>query len=239
MFIRLSNPNDFDNAPEHAMGVHYGNDAGGLLYLVLGGQVAIRLGEYPSPWEGAPPLSEWLAKGVADCSRAFEDWLKHLRNEVELTPDPPANPIVIVGVSVGTLPQIPTPPSYPVGVYGHVPFPGTTQSGDVFCRYEPWPISRRIRTSSSPMSVVPNTFAGPISEARFIACGFGAVARLACPNILPACFKWEFEVAAGTALRCGAAIPLFGQAGGGVEVELLGSSSIPCLWAAQARIPPI
>lgn len=65
----------------------------------------------------------------------------------------------------------------------------------------------------------PGTFTAPASEAPFIASGFGAVGRFALPNLSPANWRWEIRPPSGTPFRCGASVPLYGQAGGGVEVE--------------------
>jgi hypothetical protein len=50
--------------------------------------------------------------------------------------------------------------------------------------------------------------------------GFAAVGRFALPLPLPACHVIHYELPAGTFLNIGTVAPLFGQAGGGVEVCL-------------------
>jgi hypothetical protein len=54
----------------------------------------------------------------------------------------------------------------------------------------------------------------------FFPTGFAAVGRYALPNLVPACCRWQFSPPAGTIVDCGASVPLYGQAGGGVEVRL-------------------
>ena len=66
--------------------------------------------------------------------------------------------------------------------------------------------------------VVPWTFASPSSEIPLVPTGFGAVGRFALPTFFPAVFRWEIQPDAGGSLLCGAVVPMWGQAGGGVEV---------------------
>lgn len=189
------------------------------------------------PWlTGA--LAQRPEPGPQGWAEVFQSWL----NGLPLAPDlAPVSFRAGAGIVVVPPPVLAPAPAYPVGVYGHVPFQGTTQANDRFCRFEAWPTSRRVNTPVG--QVAPGTFAGPWSEDQFIACGFGAVARFALPCLLPACFRWELEVGPGTPVKCGAAIPLFGQSGGGVEVELVGPPSkkkfIRCVSAVQTTIPAI
>jgi hypothetical protein len=243
MFLRIKDVAAFDEAPEDAMGVQCGKDSNGDPYLVLGGQVALRMSALDSAWDKTP-VPPWLSpESLTTPVGPIEGWIPSFTKWLaELDPSPVLKPVPlhsIIGLAVGSLPHVPQPPPYPPGVYGHVPFPGTTHAGDEFCRYEAWPTSRRIDAAHATVSL--NTFAAPISEAQFIACGFGAVARFACPTILPGCFKWTFRLGAGTSVNCGAVIPLFGQSGGGVEVEIVGPKPGPiaCSRIQQTRIPAI
>jgi hypothetical protein len=107
----------------------------------------------------------------------------------------------------------PAPPS--PAPYGHLPFTVNTGSQDVFYRWEPYPVSRRVRQASR--SVLPNTYAAPQSETPYVPTGFSAVARYALPSLFPACWRWEIQPKP-TTIRCGASVPMYGQSGGGVEV---------------------
>lgn len=59
--------------------------------------------------------------------------------------------------------------------------------------------------------------------------GFAAVGRFALPLPLPACHVFKYELPAGTTLLVGTVAPLFGQAGGGVEVLLQARQSATLL----------
>jgi hypothetical protein len=48
--------------------------------------------------------------------------------------------------------------------------------------------------------------------------GLAAVGRYALPDLPPACRHYELMPPTGYTLQCGACVPLYGQAGGGVEV---------------------
>lgn len=222
--------------------------SGRRLVPCSGGGVAVRWPLVQGPNDGlgdgnAPPwltgaLTRQPEPGFHGWANVFHNWLNGLPIAPDLTP---VSFRAVAGIVVVPPPVLAPAPAYPVGVYGHVPFQGTTQANDRFCRFEAWPTSRRVNTPVG--QVAPGTFAGPWSEDQFIACGFGAVARFALPSLLPACFRWEFEVGPGTPVKCGAAIPLYGQSGGGVEVELVGptpgSPFIDCVHAKQTTIPAI
>lgn len=110
----------------------------------------------------------------------------------------------------------PPRPARPASVYGHLPFNFKTRPDDVFYRYEAWPVSLRIHPQHKQINAM--TFACPASEKQFVQCGFAAVGRYALPDLFPACWRWELKPLVGTHLDIGACVPLYGQAGGGVEV---------------------
>lgn len=108
------------------------------------------------------------------------------------------------------------PPPAPGKIYGHLPYETKTGANDVFYRCEPWPISKRIHQASKTIDV--GTYAMPALELPFVPSGFSAVGRFALRNLAPACFRWELQPVVNSKIRCGASVPLYGQAGGGVEV---------------------
>lgn len=155
----------------------------------------------------------WLSGGEAE-SRAepFEAWVAQL---------PPFEGILrngrVVDRRFWIVPAgpFPPPPAPPTTVYGHLPFVGQCGRDEVYYRWEPFPTSRRIDPSTNAVS--PGTFTAPLSEVPFVASGFGAVGRYALPGLSPANWRWELRPPRGTRFRCGASVPLYGQAGGGVE----------------------
>ena len=157
------------------------------------------------------PTSMWHESDVVG---AFNNWWTEL----------PAAPPDIVPLeraelaAMGVMPGAPRSGMMPVPpriIYGHLPF-AVVHRSDVFYRYEPFPTSRRIDQVNRKVTL--GTFACPASEGPFVQSGFAAVGRFALPNLLPACFRWELQPISGTRMRCGASVPLYGQAGGGVEV---------------------
>jgi hypothetical protein len=113
----------------------------------------------------------------------------------------------------GYLPPAPWRPAY---VYGHLPFTGITQAGDIFYRCEHWAMSRRVRHATN--DILAGTYGFPASELPFVPTGFAAVGRYALPDLPPACRRYQISPPPGYTLQCGACVPLYGQAGGGVEV---------------------
>ncbi|MFK0207700.1 hypothetical protein [Agrobacterium sp. NPDC090283] len=212
--------------PETAMGIQIVRRMGAFpdnLFFILGGQVAFRFRDYlPDDGEGTPLNLDggpW-ARGdnpfdaPVNATQQFLAWIGELD---EL-------PQTITGFSVlprveftlfpiGPFPQPPQPNSW---TYGHLPFAGTTGTQEVYYRWEPWPVSRRIDQTGG--IIAPDTFTAPMSEVQFMPTGFSAVARLALPQLLPACYRWEIRPPTNTPMRCGASVPMFGQSGGGVEV---------------------
>lgn len=121
-----------------------------------------------------------------------------------IPPAPPTRP--------GLRPRTTTTPP---PAYGHLPFSVVTRHRETFYRYEPWPTSLKINRVSG--SYDKDTFANPSSELRMNPTGFAAVARNALPSLFPAVFVWKLEPDP-VRVACGAVVPMFGQAGGGVEV---------------------
>jgi hypothetical protein len=57
-------------------------------------------------------------------------------------------------------------------------------------------------------------------DANHATTGFAVVGRYALPNPLPAIHRFEIAIAAPLPCLAGTVSPAFGQAGGGVEIEL-------------------
>ncbi len=215
--------------PETAMGVQivgtHGSFADESLFI-LGGQVAFRFHDYfPAELEDAPldmNALPWAqdnnSEDETDSIQPFSAWLAELEVlSLDLT-----DLQVIPRVEFTLFPTGPftSPPQPGAWTYGHLPFAGTTGANEVYYRWEPWPISRRI--NQSKRTILSGTFTAPMSEVPFMPTGFSAVARLALPQLLPACYRWEVRPPANTPMRCGASVPMFGQSGGGVEVAFPG-----------------
>lgn len=190
--------------------------------IVLGGQVALFSSDLFLGAEVSEPLSyldePWLRRDErgldSDREALFREWLDMLEpveNSIEGRQIIPS--VQFRHFPIGPFPQPPQPNSW---TYGHLPFIGVTGTDDVFYRWEPWPTSRRIDQKTG--RVAAGTFTAPMSELQFMPTGFSAVARLALPGLLPACYRWELRPPSFTHTRCGACVPMFGQSGGGVEV---------------------
>jgi hypothetical protein len=217
------------NKPETSMGLHV---LAGERYdsydwiIILGGQVAIFARELlprHGKFEPIDYLEEpWLrqdSRGLeTDRSHLFEEWFRTLRMlDHSLENDRIISSMEFKLFPIGPFPNPPQPGQW---TYGHLPFIGLTGTSDVYYRWEPWPSSKRINQATG--MVAPGTFTAPLSEIPFMPTGFSAVARLALPGLLPACFRWELKPPPNTSTRCGASVPLYGQSGGGVEVAFQG-----------------
>lgn len=211
----------FAKEPELVMGVQLG-EVLGELQLILAAGIAIPLSIEDGPELLADAVSSLLSTqdAVESLPYRLEKWRQGLSavsaipvEEQSLASLEAHHIRSLVAFTMPKSPHVPVPHAAPAYVYGHLPFKGMTSTGDAFLRFEPWPTSRRVKGST----VTAGTYAGPISEQHLVPNGFAAVGRYALPNLLPACTVWKIEPRPGTDLAVGASVPLYGQAGGGVE----------------------
>jgi hypothetical protein len=210
----------FTEIPETAMGLHVTTSPIGRerLVFVLGGAVALVSNGAAFEEISALMQQPWLRASsdlhFGERLRAFEAWFEHLGPAPKLSDPPPRGSVL--GLIIVHPSTLSAPPPRPLSIYGHLPFSGVTEPNDMFYRCEPWPTSRRI--NQTKQEVASGTYACPESELPFFPTGFAAVGRYALPNLLPASFRWELQPTTRSAVHCGASVPLYGQAGGGVEV---------------------
>jgi hypothetical protein len=146
----------------------------------------------------------------------FNNWLKQL----PLLPIDTPKATILQGTAFEITPSPTATASTPSAtgpVFGHLPFTSLVPANAQFYRWEAWPASRRVNRQTNVIAA--ETFGAPSSEVPFVPSGFAAVGRFALPGLPPACFRWELTPPVGHPFNCGASVPLFGQAGGGVEVE--------------------
>jgi hypothetical protein len=223
VLLRLSESQSqiFDECPEAAMGFHFAQ-AGERLCLVLSGRVLMLLNTKDiegSKLERSNQVADklWFRP---DTRAISEDVESKLLSILDPAPDivkhlSLSHPLVM-GFILNPLGYLPPTPPRPAYIYGHLPFDGITQVNDVFYRCEHWLTSRRVLLATG--DVLRGTYGFPESELPFVPTGFAAVGRYALPNLPPACRRYEIRPPSSYKLKCGAAVPLYGQAGGGVEV---------------------
>lgn len=151
---------------------------GDLVLMTLDGNTEEQLANLlTQPWMQSAPRVD--RKGQLK-EGGFEQWLQSLP-EAEPLPDPmPRSELAAFGLSVP--PYLPPAPARPSGVYGHLPFGWHCGPNDVFYRYEPWPMSRRI--DPFRQTIRQGKYASPASALSFNRTGFAAVARYALPGLL-------------------------------------------------------
>jgi hypothetical protein len=231
--------NDFARLPELMMGVQIALDSredgqsARRIYVLLNGQVLLLPDEGLAGAIRSMSSAEWMRSDMTweNAAGSFERWYDDLplfeearppNNREEADYHHPAILGIIFHGPVGPLPQ---PPARPAYVYGHLQFHATASANDIFYRYEQFPKSFRI-LSDNPLdpndtrllNVRAGTYAAPFSEAPFVPTGFAAVGRFALPLMTPARWRYELRPEPGASFKCGACVPLYGQAGGGVEV---------------------
>ena len=89
-------------------------------------------------------------------------------------------------------------------------------------------LTRFFRYTSSPADgrfsagqLNSDTYLTTFNDQQFVNSGFGAVGRYALPLPMPASYKHEYTLPAGTRLLVGTVAPQFGQSGGGVEAKTI------------------
>lgn len=226
--------------PETAMGVQIVAGEGSSLdeaFIVFSGQFMLHARDTFLVNGKAEPIDfqkdlwdDPEKRGEATHLKLFEEWLKPLPLWEASTSKLSVLPLAAFIIFPRTKFLIPPQPM--PKTYGHLPFKGRTGVDETYYRWEPTPISKRIRRrvmiteklsngteKKTPAdTVAKDTFAAPMSEVPFMPTGFSSVARQALPQLLPACYRWELHPPANTPMRCGAIVPMFGQSGGGVEV---------------------
>jgi hypothetical protein len=246
--FRLQNDQvSFASFPEIAMDCHFARSANGVvlpsdLYVVVGCRVAILLNQkiLAEPHEGLLEQS-WLNPSLLSEERqgAFQTWLKALPAAPPLV-NIPSSQFFWGGVGpVSPINPLPPAPARPPTIYGHLPFATKTLPTTVIYRWESFPTSRRIDRTVNPPIIARDTYAAPASEAPFAVTGFAAIARFALPTLLPACFRYELQPNANTPIECGASVPLYGQAGGGVEVKFTAPTINRCAIADPIILPEL
>lgn len=140
----------------------------------------------------------WLDKGDAEALNGMtEKWLTE-KDPTSLTEDLPELD--------GIKPRVET----------HGSYSSLSRQGELFVRYSAFASDRRINHDGSVRS---GTYVTTENDASQVPSGLSAVGRYALPNPAPAKYRFVLSPPAGTRIRCGAAAPKFGQAGGGAEVR--------------------
>lgn len=241
MALKFITRNVFDemlaHAPEWAMGCHLvaGPKDDAPPSIVLGGQVLVEWGEgLPDslktlarlPWLGEPlPVGAAARQSLSEQRAEFDAWCNHLvkadYQEVQPLDREGVNRFILDPIDPAKTPRGPNPifgPNARPAVHGHLPFAGTTSETTRFFRAEPFPTSRYIDKSTDFVRCAGGLYGFPPSELPFVPTGFSAVGRYALPNVAPAIYRYELRAPAGTKFSAGASVPLYGQAGGGVEL---------------------
>jgi hypothetical protein len=206
----------FDEQPEAAMGVHLAQTSERLC-LILSGRVLMFPTAESDEKSNRVADRLWFNRDAEPISMEAESQLLMSLDPVRetITYLPPSYHAVVGFILnlVGYLPPTSMKPSY---IYGHLPFDGLTQTNDVFYICEHWLVSRRVLMRTG--DILSGTYGFPSSDLPLVPTGFAAVGRYALPNLPPACRRYEIRPPSGYTIKCGAAVQLCGQAGGGVEV---------------------
>jgi hypothetical protein len=105
-----------------------------------------------------------------------------------------------------------------------LPVTTNTRQHQAFLRFSVVPNDRRVLPGGG---LAAGTHATTVNDAGLAPSGIAAVGRYALPNPLPAKFLYTVVPPPNTAMQVGAALPNFGQAGGGVEVFFPTGGAVP------------
>jgi hypothetical protein len=122
-------------------------------------------------------------------------------------------------------------PNYPAGAAGAFPLVKsyTLPADTVFYRCLSSSVDHRYVSGSGELMA--GTYLTTQLDQLYVNTGFAAVGRFALPIPLPASNVFQYELRAGTIVRVGTVAPMFGQAGGGVEVQTASQHTAKCLGA--------
>jgi hypothetical protein len=199
---KVDNPERFDSVSELGMGYHFGKAASGAGprgAIVLNGIYAVTPEEIgdPRPFLNLVPEADLEVRDIepSDNMELFVSlFAKWLANPVAYT----------------ALRQLHASP----------PFPRHTLAKDRFVRFSAFAADRRVLPDGT---VLPGTYMTSNADALLATTGFAVVGRYALPNPLPAVHRFDLAFPVGTPVLVGTVAPAFGQAGGGVEIELQAS----------------
>lgn len=214
----VESPEAFDEIPELGMGFHFGAidsaiGRGREGIIVLNAELAITANDILDFW-------------------AFERWQWTQGREVApgvvetmiMTPEPAPKSKIVPCDDVALFKEIfgrfiPNVDRHEVRTRLHAspPFRFCIKEPESLVRFSAFKNDRRIRPDGS---VLPGSYVTSGRDAGLVPSGFAAVGRYALPNPLSAINRFDIEVAGGTPGLVGTVLPAFGQAGGGVEIEL-------------------
>jgi hypothetical protein len=107
------------------------------------------------------------------------------------------------------------------GVAGAIPLVASVKLPvcTTFVRYISSPIDRRFDSASNTLKA--GTYLTSLLDRNHADTGFGSVGRYALPLPIPVSTVIEYTLPVGTHIEVGTVAPLFGQAGGGVEIKIV------------------
>lgn len=243
--INENEQSQFVRIPEVAMDLNFGQSTA-KFYMVVSCRIAILLDEntFTESEDSYFRLPEGTNVPPEARTRDFMRWFDSLPLVPTIETATPQQAWESFAGAIGPVTPsgafpVPPPPPRPPSIYGHLPFKATTLADTVIYRWEAYPISRRINIHANPPNVAKDTYAAPALEVPFAQTGFAAVARFALPNLMPACYRYELQPLPGTPIECGAAVPLYGQSGGGVEVKFVAQTTNRGAIANPIVLPPL
>lgn len=225
------------HSPEWSMGYHFvQSDDGQTISIAISGTILIDLDDEletsikrlsSMSWTAGQKVSHPATQDLSyeEHCFLFDQWCNQLGEATygDLRPTTHENVarLALDPYDPRKTPRGPAPALNTLGrpvVHGHLPFRGRTKGATVFYRAEPIPKSHYIDPVSGHVQANGGLYAFPASEVPFVPTGFSAVGRYALPNVAPSIFRWELRAPAGVRFSAGASVPLYGQAGGGVEI---------------------
>lgn len=213
----IENPEPFDRIPELGMGFHFGavrlSDASYEGVIVINGELAITsadLLDFEGFWRWRMTQGWETAPGVVTTMIMSPE--PALRRQVS-----PSEDIALFKNAFGNF--ISNAERYDVRTALHAspPFPLQSQGSERFVRFSAFGNDRRV---SPDGSLLPGTYVTSERDAAVVPSGFAAVGRYALPNPIAAIHRFDIEMAGSVTGLVGTVLPAFGQAGGGVEIEL-------------------
>ncbi|QND24523.1 hypothetical protein HB774_34615 (plasmid) [Rhizobium leguminosarum bv. viciae] len=205
------------NKKEAFPNVQYVKKQTGEILPIINGQIVVD--EFIPGIDGRVLSEPWYNHNSPSAVRDFKCWYTNLVELPFLTYHRPTpNELLNIAFRLGPLPTHPSATFPKLPPYGHLPLVGAANTTDEFLRCEATPVSYRLDVVNQEIKA--DTYAIPRSEELFIPTGLSVVGRYALPCYFPAVFKYLIQPTRRLNIDCGACVPQFGQAGGGVEVRV-------------------
>lgn len=215
----VQNPEAFDAVPELGMGFHFGtvqsatlDNPGGV--IVLNSELAIE----PSDILNFERFKRWHLMQGTEVSPGVVITMVMAPQPAPIADIVPSEDLALFRSTFGAFFTHIERYEMRSNIHASPPFTLQIRKPEKFVRFSAFKNDRRVR---SDRSLLPGSYVTSERDAGFAPSGFAVVGRYALPNPVSATNRFDIAIPGKTPGLVGTVLPAFGQAGGGVEIELI------------------